>query len=234
MIRFSELAEDLLSLVYPLVCMSCGSALLKNENVMCTHCRYHLPRTGYHLQPDNPVAKLFWGRVSIQSAASCFLFAKGSGVQKLVHQLKYNGQTEVGRVIGRLYGSELKQSPLFADTEVIIPVPLHPRRLRKRGYNQCDFFAEGLSQSLGIPADLTNVKRVVATGSQTRKSRFERWKNVEYVFAAQQPQLLEGRHILLVDDVVTTGSTLEACAQQLLKIPNARVSIATIACAAGS
>ena len=233
-IRISELAEDLVSLVYPKVCMSCENALLRSEDIMCTHCRYHLPRTGYHLQPENPVVKLFWGRVDVRSAASCFLFTKGSGVQKLVHQLKYNGQTEVGRVLGRLYGSELKQSPLFNKTDVIIPVPLHPARLRKRGYNQCDYFAEGLSQSLCIPADLTNVQRVVATGSQTRKSRFERWKNVEYVFKAQQPHLLENKHVLLVDDVITTGSTLEACAQQLLTIPNVRVSIATIACAANS
>lgn len=176
--------------------------------------------------------KMFWGRVGIQAAASCFLFTKGSGVQKLVHQLKYSGQTEVGRVLGRLYGSELKLSPLFAGIDVIAPVPLHPDKLKKRGYNQCDFFAEGLSESLGVPADLNNVQRVIATGSQTRRSRFERWKNVEYVFSAQQPLKLEGKHILLVDDVVTTGSTLEACAQQLLKIPGARVSIATIACAA--
>jgi ComF family protein len=231
-ISFSALAQDLVSLVYPEVCMACGRALMRSEQVICTHCRFHLPRTGYHLQPDNPVMKMFWGRVGIQAAASCFLFTKGSGVQKLVHQLKYSGQTEVGRVLGRLYGSELKLSPLFAGIDVIAPVPLHPDKLKKRGYNQCDFFAEGLSESLGVPADLNNVQRVIATGSQTRRSRFERWKNVEYVFSAQQPLKLEGKHILLVDDVVTTGSTLEACAQQLLKIPGARVSIATIACAA--
>lgn len=231
--KLAELAEDLFSLVYPLVCMACGKALFRNEEVICTHCRYHLPRTGYHLFPENPVHKLFWGRVNIGMASSCFLFTKGGAVQEMVHQLKYNTQTDVGIVLGKLYGSELKESPFFKGIDVIVPVPLHPKKLRKRGYNQCDFFAHGLSSSLDVPADTVNFRRVVATGTQTRRSRFDRWKNVEYVFSAQQPQLLQGKHILLVDDVVTTGATLEACAQQLLAIPGTRVSIATIACAAG-
>jgi ComF family protein len=209
--------------------MACGNALFRNEECICTDCRYHLPRTGYHLDPGNPVMKLFWGRVDIHSAASCFRFSKESNVQNMIHQLKYNGQTAVGSVIGNIYGHELKESPLFNTAQVIIPVPLHPKKLKKRGYNQCDFFAKGLSAALGAPAELDNVQRVVSTGTQTRKSRFERWKNVEFVFNALRPQELEGKHILLVDDVVTTGATLEACAQQLLDIPGTRVSIATIA-----
>lgn len=231
-IKPAELWDDLVSLVYPHICMSCGKTLLKNEDCICTYCRYHLPRTNYHTIPGNPVMKIFWGRVDVQAAASFFLFTKGGAVQELVHQLKYNGQKGVGSVLGRMYGSELKEAPVFSGADIIVPVPLHPDKLRKRGYNQCDYFAEGLSETLGIPADTRNFHRAVATESQTRKSRFDRWKNVETVFRAHNPGQLENKHILLVDDVITTGATLEACAQQLLAIPGTRVSIATIACAA--
>jgi ComF family protein len=227
----SRLLEDLVSLVYPRVCMACSKTLVRNEECICTHCRYHLPRTNYHLEHDNPVAKLFWGRIDIESAAACFLYTKGGNVQQLVHRLKYEGQKAIGITIGRLYGSELKGSEIYSSAEVIVPVPLHPGKLRDRGYNQCDLFAEGLSHSLCIPFQAQNVHREVATGTQTRKSRFDRWKNVEYVFRARNPGLLQGKHILLVDDVVTTGATLEACAQELLSIPGTRVSIAAIACA---
>lgn len=224
-----NLLDDLVSLVYPKVCMACAKALMRNEECICTHCRYHLPRTGYHAYRDNPVSRLFWGRVDIHAAAALFLFTKGGNVQQLIHRLKYEGQKKIGITLGKMYGSELKQSELFRSADIIVPVPLHPGKLRDRGYNQCDLFAEGLSKSLCIPADTANVHRAVATGTQTKKSRFERWKNVEYVFKTRNPRDLQGKHILLIDDVVTTGSTLEACAQELLTIPGTRVSIAAIA-----
>ena len=227
--KVSNLLEDLISLVYPKVCMACSKTLVTNEECICTHCRYHLPRTNYHLEHDNPVAKLFWGRVDIRSAAAFYLFTKGGHIQQLVHRLKYEGQKKVGIEVGRMYGSELKRSEMFSSAEVIVPVPLHPAKLRDRGYNQCDLFADGLAQSLSVPADTGNLHRAVATGSQTRRSRFDRWKNVEYVFKMHNPQHLQGKHILLVDDVVTTGATLEACAQELLSIPGTSVSIAAIA-----
>lgn len=206
--------------------------MVKNETCICTSCRYHLPRSGYHHDPANPVMKLFWGRADIKAAAAFLLFSKGSAVQQLVHRLKYEGQKDVGVELGRMYGTDLKGSALFSGLDVIVPVPLHPAKLRKRGYNQCDLFAKGLSESLGIPADTGNVHRAVASETQTRKSRFERWKNVETIFQVYDPSTLQGRHILLVDDVVTTGATLESCAQQLLAIPGTRVSIAAIAFAA--
>lgn len=227
--NLSLLLDDLVSLVYPKICMACSKALVRNEDCICTNCRYHLPRTHYHLDSDNPVSRLFWGRVDIRSAAAYFLFTKGGNVQQLIHRLKYEGQKKAGITLGEMYGNELKQSDHFTGIDVIVPVPLHPEKLRSRGYNQCDLFAKGLSKSLSVPADIANVHRAVATSTQTRKSRFERWKNVEYVFKVHNPHQLQGRHILLVDDVVTTGATLEACAQVLLSIPGTRVSIAAIA-----
>jgi len=223
--------EDFISLIYPHICMSCGKSLFKKEICICTYCKYHLPKTNFHLEEDNPVSRMFWGKVNITAAASYYYFNKGSKVQKLIHNLKYSGQKEIGNTIGEFYGTELKESELFKNIDNIIPVPLHPRRQRKRGYNQSAFFAEGLAKGIEAVYDYELLYRSYDSQSQTRKSRFERWKNVEYIFKLKNPEDLEGKHILLVDDVITTGSTLEACAQTLLKVNGVKVSIATIACA---
>jgi ComF family protein len=224
--------KDLVSLVFPTVCSACGRALYRNEHCICTRCHYQLPQTHYHLHPINPVARLFWGRVPLRSAAAYYSFSKGGSVQQLVHQLKYRGRKEIGITIGRFYGADLRENPLYRSVNTIIPVPLHEKKLQKRGYNQSDLFARGLADSLDIPCDAKNLARVRASETQTRRSRFERWKNVEDGFAVCDKARLEGKHILLVDDVVTTGATLEACAQALLEVPGASVSIATIAYAA--
>lgn len=221
--------KDFVSLIFPEVCLSCGKSLFKNEHCICTYCLYHLPKTNYHLKPENPVAMLFWGRANIHSAASCYSFAKGSKVQHLIHQLKYRGKKQAGITIGKFYGKELLESEQFNSIDVIIPVPLHSKKKRKRGYNQSDLFAEGLSMSMNIEFKTDILIRVAASGTQTKKSRFSRWKNVESVFEVLNEESLKGKHILLVDDVVTTGSTLEACAQSIFKIPDTKVSIATIA-----
>ncbi len=222
---------DFISLLFPRHCASCGNTLLRHESCICTFCGLHLPATDFHEHEVNPVAELFWGRVPVHRATSMYYFHKGSRVQSLIHKLKYKGQQEIGVHLGRQYGLRLRNSPHFADVDVILPVPLHPRKLRKRGYNQSEAFARGLSQGLGVRADTATLLRKTATATQTKKSRFRRWENVQEVFVTQHPERLAGCHLLLVDDVVTTGATLESCARHLVKIPDCRVSIATIACA---
>lgn len=221
--------NDFLSLVFPKVCYACGKSLFKTEECICTHCLYHLPQTQFHLYPDNPVIKLFWGRVDIHAASSMYLFTKGSKVQHLIHHLKYRGRKEIGTSLGKYYGRELKKSPLFSTAELVVPVPLHRKKLKKRGYNQSELFARGIADSMKAASPANALVRTKASETQTRKSRFTRWKNVEEVFRVTEPEILKGKHILLVDDVVTTGSTLEACAAKILEIPGTQVSVATIA-----
>ena len=221
--------NDFISLIFPQVCVSCGNSLFKHEHSICTPRAYHLPKTNFHLHNDNPVAKIFWGRINIHSAAACYGFNKGGKVQHLIHQLKYKGRKEVGLTVGKLYGLELKKSERFNTVYTVIPVPLHARKHRKRGYNQSDYFAKGLALSMNAEPDTRTLVRPFESETQTRKTRFSRWQNVESVFRLKDAKKLEGRHILLVDDVITTGATLEACAQTLLKVPGVKISVATIA-----
>lgn len=216
-------------LFFPKHCPSCSLALLRNENIICFKCRYSLPRTGFHLQRGNPVEQLFWGRVPLQAAAACFEFRKSGGVQRMLHLLKYDGAQELGRELGRIYGRELLQSPLFSENQLIVPVPLHPDRLRVRGYNQSEVFAEGLEESLPNAQLNKAIERVIHTTTQTKKSRFDRWQNVETAFEVTHVEAIRGKRVLLVDDVVTTGATLESCAARLLRSGAQNVSIACIA-----
>lgn len=225
----NAIIHDFLSLFYPRTCQACENSLYKGEEILCTHCRYHLPKTGFHIQEDNPVIRHFWGKVNLNAAASYYYFNKGQKVQKLIHRLKYKGQKEIGLKVGELYGGELLKSPLFSNVDLIVPVPLHKSRLRTRGYNQSDFFAKGLSAAMNIPVETKLVKRNKKTETQTRKNRFSRWQNVSEVFSTDKKQNIEGKHLLLVDDVITTGSTLAACAETLLQNKNTKVSVASIA-----
>ena len=221
--------KDFVSLIFPTICASCGKSLYKNEQSICLYCCYNLPKTNYHLQTENPVTTLFWGRVAVYSAAAYFNFGKGGKVQHLIHELKYKGNQEVGITLGKMYGVDLAQSDLFNSVSVIIPVPLHAKKLKKRGYNQSECFAKGLAETMAVAVDLKTLIRAKASETQTKKSRFSRWKNVETIFQLKENKSLQGKHILLVDDVITTGSTLEACVQTLLQIPDVKISIATIA-----
>lgn len=221
--------SDFINLFFPDTCANCEEALYQHEHAICSTCRYYLPVSKFHLYNDNPVEKLFRGRVNVQNAAAFLLFQKGGMAQNLVHQLKYKGRTEVGIIIGKLYGYELKNLEWRQKIDLIIPVPLHNKKLRKRGFNQCEFFAKGLSESMNINYDTTSVKRVYSTETQTKKSRYNRWKNAEGNFIVANPEFLKGKNILLVDDVITTGATLEACAQAILNIEQTTVSVATMA-----
>lgn len=218
-------------LLFPRLCVTCGDKLIEQEQWFCLHCLHHIPRTNFHLEPDNPVARLFYGRVQIEFATSFFYFSKGSKYQTLLHNLKYKGMKELGDEIGKQFGIDLSKSANFLTVDVICPVPLHPQKEKKRGYNQSWWIASGIARQMQKELSDNNLKRVTATETQTRKSRFERWTNVEGIFELCNPEAFSGKHILLVDDVVTTGSTLEACAQAILSQTNARVSIATLATA---
>jgi ComF family protein len=226
-----DLWDDILSLLFPRLCYACGNHLLRNENLICTECYVLIPRTNYHLEDDNPAAKLFWGRCKIEKAAAFSFYNKDSRIRKLIHNLKYKGIKELGPELGRIYGESLKRSEFLKDIDVIIPVPLHPSKKRSRGFNQADLIAEGFSSATGIPVDYGSLARVTVTETQTRRSRYERWKNVEGIFSLISPGLVSGRHVLLVDDVITTGSTLEACANELLRAENVKVSVIAIAVA---
>lgn len=221
--------DDFLSLIYPRICMACGSSLYKQEEVVCTRCLFHLPKTYYHLQAENPVSQNFWGRVQVEAAASFYYFNKGSHLQQLIHQLKYKGEQEIGRFLGRLYGRDLRHAAGYKTIDVIVPVPLHPIKQKQRGYNQSTLFARGLSESMHRPVNDSNLIRSIASETQTKKSRFNRWENVKAIFTVLTPETFAGKHILLVDDVVTTGATIEACAQTLQQIPEVKISVATIA-----
>ena len=225
-----QLADDFLQFFFPDLCLACGQILNKQEKVLCLHCFLHLPRTDFHKDMDNPVSQLFWGRVKIEFAGSYFYFNKGSAYQPLIHKLKYNGRKDVGVEMGKAFGSELRKT-VFSAADVIVPVPLHPKKLKTRGYNQSEMIAKGLSQSLHLPVNTTCLKRGESTETQTRKSRFDRFRNVEGKFLVNEGSAIEGKHIILADDVVTTGSTLEACAIAVLEVSGTKVSILTLAVA---
>lgn len=222
---------DFISLIYPRICVCCGNSLWKHEKIVCNACGFRLPRTNYHLELENPVSRVFHGRVPIESAAAFLLFNKGNKVQGLVHQLKYKGRKDVGVWLGEEYGQVLRHSPFFTGIDLIIPVPLHKKKLMQRGYNQSDQFALGLSKRMQIPMENKILVRNKSTSTQTRKGRYDRWKNVEDIFSLVRPEKIQSRHILLVDDVITTGATLESCIATLRSVPGVRVSVATIATA---
>jgi ComF family protein len=221
--------KDMLSLFYPKVCAACGNSLFKHEGHLCNNCYVHLPRSNFHASRGNPVEKLFWGRIPLLAAGSFYLFNKGTKVQRLLHELKYKGKQEAGETVGEWYGKELKTVSEFAGADLIVPVPLHPRRLQQRGYNQSACFARGLSAGMGIDVNEKLIRRLQFTKTQTKKSKFSRWENMDEVFKADPAIDIKNKHILLVDDVITTGSTLEACYNALAKQGDVFVSIATIA-----
>lgn len=190
-----------------------------------------MPRTGFHVEQDNPVEQIFWGRVPVKHAASMFYYTKGSRYQRLIHVIKYHGKKELGYEMGRIYGREMVNSP-FSEAGVIVPVPLHSRKKRKRGFNQSEWIGKGLAESLQKPMITNQLYRAVNTRTQTRKSRLERWENVENVFKIRSVDAFRNRHVLLVDDVVTTGATLESCAGVLTGCTGTSVSIVTLGYAA--
>jgi len=226
---FYYLWDDFISLLFPRLCYACGNHLMRNENLICTECYVVIPRTNYHLEENNPVAQLFWGRCVIEKAAAFSYFNKGSRIRNLIHHLKYKGIKEIGFELGKIYGLSLTSSGFTKDIDVIIPVPLHPSKVRVRGFNQSEIISSGIAGASSLPLDINTLKRITKSATQTKRSRFERWTNVEGIFRVTDPQAIMGKHILLVDDVITTGSTIESCSNELLKIEGVRVSVVALA-----
>ena len=227
----ARLLADFINLFYPKLCVACGAHLLQQEKLVCTQCLYNLPKTNYHHIKENPVEQVFWGRTEITAATAYFFFEKESRFAKIIHHLKYRGMKEIGIEMGKIFGAELKETSRFNKVDLIIPVPLHWKKQKKRGYNQSEFIASGIAESMGKPIDTNTLYRAVETETQTWKSRYERWENVENIFRLRSDDKITGKHILLVDDVITTGATLESCATTLLKENNTKVSVATLAMA---
>ncbi|WP_372949614.1 ComF family protein [Mariniphaga sp.] len=225
----TQIFDDVLGLFYPQLCITCGERLISQEKYLCMKCWFDLPISRFENENENKVAQLFWGRVQVEHATSYFHYRKGSRYQKLIHFIKYKGMKELGLETGRRFGDILAETENFNQIDTIVPVPLHPKKQKKRGFNQSDWIARGISESMNKPISDNNLHRKVFTSTQTRKNRFERWQNVEGIFGVKNPEKFENQRVLLVDDVVTTGSTLEACAYELLKVSGTKVSIATLA-----
>ena len=220
--------SDFIALFYPDYCLGCGKIMVRGEKCLCLYCLVKLPKTHFHLHKNNAVEMLFAGRVPIFRATAFYSFHKESLVQHLIHQLKYKGQQIVGSYLGELFGMSLLESDDFQSIDIIVPVPLHPHKKKKRGYNQSEIICDGIAKGMNKERNYSLLVRTIDTKTQTKKNRYSRWENVSQIFNVLHPEKLENKHILLVDDVVTTGATLEAIAQILLKIPNVKVSIACL------
>jgi len=233
MTLFSQLKEALLHLAYPHVCEGCGTDVLPVDAMLCLQCLSALPRTQFEQHRNNPVEKLFWGRMPLVRGSAFCYFTKRSAMQHLMHALKYRGNQDAGIYLGRLIGHSLNNAGSFADVDALVPLPLYASRERKRGYNQAALLCKGISEILNKPVFPKAVRRKKSTHTQTAMGRVERWQNMEGGFELADATVVAGRHLLLVDDVVTTGATLEACGKELLKAEGAQLSIATLCYATG-
>ena len=221
----TDLLSDLIKLFYPNLCMLCGRLLVRGEQFLCLHCHCNLPKTSYHGHKGNPVRDLFAGYPQINEATAYLFFEKEGTAQKLIHALKYNGNKTLALYLGRVAAFELKTEGVFASIDTIIPVPLHPKKEKQRGYNQSEWIARGIASVYECNMDATLLKRTTHTQSQTKKSIYDRHLNVENIFEPTDPYRLFGKHILLIDDVITTGATISSCIDALLTIPDITISI---------
>lgn len=223
--------EDLLHLFYPQICAACSRPLLQHEKGLCSRCKRQLPRTDFHLWKGNPAERLFYGRLDLAAITSAFFFIQGGGVQQLLHRIKYQGKTEIAQQLGQRWGQLIKNVSEFSACQGIVPVPLHPKKLKKRGFNQSKAIALGLAEALGRPVLDSTLQRVQNSQTQTKLNPLERWNNVENAFVLNKGSQVLGKHILLVDDVLTTGATIEAAAKTLLLGKAKSVSVFTLAMA---
>ncbi|MDP4266565.1 MAG: phosphoribosyltransferase family protein [Bacteroidota bacterium] len=223
------LLSDFIELIYPRQCLGCGNQLLKAEKYICLSCLNKMPKTNTHFEHDNNIIRKIAGKSEVLNASACYWFLKNSIVQNLIHNIKYKGFKNAAKEIGIIYGKELLKSDFYNNIDIIIPVPLHISKLRERGYNQSEYFAMGLSLSMGKKLVTNVLYRGYATETQTKKKIYDRWLNVKSNFIVKNSHLINGKHILLVDDVITSGSTLTSCSDTLFSIPETKVTIATIA-----
>ncbi len=204
---------------------------MRKEDSLCLRCEEELPRTRFHADPQNKVEQLFWGRIPLQAASAYLQFTTGGMVQHMLHRLKYKGDREVGIALGKRMAEDAMACSRFADVDIALPVPLHPQRERARGFNQSQVLVDGMREVWPLKNMERELLRVVSTSTQTKRGRMERWGNVKEAFQLAHPEALRDTHVLLVDDVVTTGATIEGCAKALLHVPGIRISVFTCACA---
>lgn len=222
-----EIGASFLHLLFPHLCAGCGSDNLDKKNTLCLRCMHALPETHFELHQNNPVEKKFWGRLPVTAATAHFYFTHESLVQQLIHQFKYKGNKELGLHLGRMMGIALGQSYRF-QPDALVPLPLFPNRERHRGFNQSEILCRGIAEELSIPILNNAISRPLRTETQTHKGRIERWKNIEGKFVLSDPGSVTGKHLLLIDDVITTGATIEACGTEILKADNTRLSVACL------
>lgn len=227
MITLKEIKDSVLHLLFPHICTGCGSDILHEKSVLCMRCIDAMPETNFELHPDNPVEKIFWGRLPLAGATAQFYFTKESLMQHLMHQFKYKGNKELGMQLGKIMGVQIKKSARF-EADALVPLPLFAAKEKRRGYNQAAILCEGMAEAMNLPVLDKIISRPRHTETQTKKGRIERWKNMEGKFILSDADAIKNMHLLLVDDVVTTGATLEACGNELLKAENVRLSIATL------
>jgi len=221
----------LLNFFYPRTCISCGKVLFSHELFLCLHCLNNLPETQYHEFEDSPLSLLFRGRVQVENVGAFLFYKKGNQVQKILHYLKYHGGKEIGSFLANIYGTQLRQHEKWKTIDMIIPIPLHKKKERKRGYNQSEWIAKGLGDGMKIPFHTNILIRSEFTETQTKKNRFHRWENVKEVFQLTEQDALKNKHILICDDVLTTGATIEAAINKLEVVSSVKISVATLATA---
>lgn len=231
MISVKEIKDSFLHLLFPHVCTGCGSDILSETSDLCLRCINGMPETNFELYTNNPVEKIFWGRLPLTSATAQFYFTKESLMQNLMHQFKYKSNKDLGFQLGKIMGEQIKRSGRF-EADALIPLPLFPAKEKRRGYNQATILCEGMAGAMNIPVLDKIISRPEHTETQTKKGRIERWKNMEGKFVLTDKAAIKNKHLLLVDDVITTGATLEACGNELLKADNVQLSIATLCIAA--
>lgn len=223
-----SILNDFKHLFYPHICSGCGTDILADDNMLCAKCFVNLPTTLYAQYPNNPIEKIFTGRIKLEAAYAEFYFSKESLIQHLVHQLKYKGNKDIGIYLGEMMGRSVQKSGRYKNIDVLIPMPLYPDKERKRGYNQAAVICEGMSKTMNVPVYYNVLLRRRPTETQTKKHRTQRWQNVEDSFIVNDEHTIAGKHVLLVDDVITTGATLEASGALLLQTKGLQLSIATL------
>ena len=226
--KLTALLREFSSLFFPLVCVPCGDKLLAQEKSICLACLCKLPKTNNFKEPDNVLEQLMAGRFPFERIASYCIFVKKGTLAPLIHHLKYRNRDDIGILLGEMYGEELLGSDFLQPINLIVPVPLHSKKKRQRGYNQAEMIAKGLSNVTSIPVSTENLIRTIHNPTQTKFDKTRRWKNVKDIFTVKNPEAFQGKHILLVDDVITTGSTLEGCGVALQACHDVKISIATI------
>ena len=220
--------KSLIDLFFPQVCIYCGAPFVEGEEYLCSECIINLPRTDFHLRPGNATEQLFWGKVTVERASSFLHFKKGGVTQQIVHHIKYRGEKKLGVAMGKLMANEMRGSSFFNGIDLIVPVPLHRSRLKNRGYNQAEKIAIGLSEITGIPVCEDNLYRSIENESQTSRNVFSRWLNVRHIFLLKDASLFSGKHVLLIDDVLTSGATLVSCIETIERNVFCAVSVLTL------